>query len=174
VPYARQARRNYDKSFKVSDQQVSHEEAEKVIKQRSLFLRKPNTIIEKRGSRLNENDKERKTENPDNSREPKFPRAQNSLADIVSFEVKDLDPNLPFFDVNLEGKKIVITYNGRHPFYQKFMLENRDNHAVINGIHYLVYSMATAEVMAYDEVEAKFLNKLRENYSFNLRQLLTT
>lgn len=174
APYARQARRSYNKSISYSDQQISSEEAVKVIKQRSAFLRKPQTIIEKREEKQNELNVEKTDSNSDRSREPRFPKIQKAGADLAVFEVKDLGLSSPFFEANLEGKKIVITYNGQHPFYNRFMLENRNNLSIINGIHYLVYSMASAELMSFDEDEAKFISTLRENYSFNLRQLLTT
>jgi hypothetical protein len=96
------------------------------------------------------------------------------LADIATFDVKDLGPTAPFFEASLVGRKVVVHYNGQHPFYQRFVLENRENRAVVTGIDYLVYSMATAELRAADDDTYQFISRMREDYSFNLRQLLTT
>lgn len=173
-PYLRQARRFYTRSLSSGEEQVPHDEAAKIIKQRSPFLRKPQTEIEARRppqetSAGNGRDHETKR-----TRLPQDPRTQRALADIASFEVKDLGPTAPFFEAHLEQRKVVVVYNGQHPFYQRFMLENRDNRSVITGIDYLVYSMATAELRALDDDSYRMIERIREDLSFNLRQLLTT
>jgi hypothetical protein len=173
-PYRLQAQRAHDRSVTSSGDHIPHEEAAKVIKQRSPFLRKPQTKIEsrqtgKRKTRAVDDSKE-----PQRSRVPKDPRTQNALAEIAEFRVLDLGPHAPFYEADLIGKKVLITYNGQHPFYQKFMLQHRDNRSVIAAMDYLVYSLATAELRAMDEDTYKFIERLREDTSFNLRQLLST
>ncbi|MGH2558183.1 MAG: hypothetical protein ACRDJH_03890, partial [Thermomicrobiales bacterium] len=175
MPYVRQARNIYIKTQKGSSEQVPHEEAAKIIRQRSPFLRKPATDIEWRSSPKKEDGQERKPDGPSRSgREPQSPRTQRALADVASFEVKDLGPTAPFFDATLIGRKIIITYNGAHPFYQRFILENRENRGTIAAIDYLVYSMGAAELLTRDDDTYQFIERMREDTSFNLRQLLAT
>lgn len=175
LPYSRQVEKRYRTSSKNAQEQVPHEEAAKVIKQRAPFLRKPKSIKERRRSRDEGQTKGGSEKNTTRTnRKPTEPRTQSALADIASFRVAEGDFHAPFYEAELEGRKIVITYNGRHPFYERFVLENRDNRAVIAGIDYLVYSLAAAEIMASDESTYEFISKMREDTSFNLRQLLST
>jgi hypothetical protein len=173
-PFVRQARRFYNASHSESGEQVPHDEAAKIIRQRSPFLRKPVTQIEKRAPREQSGAPINHHQEPHHERVPQDPRTQRALADIASFEVKDLGPTAPIFEAHLVGRKVVVVYNGQHPFYQRFVLENRDNPSVITGIDYLVYSMATAELRALDDDTFQFIERMREDMSFNLRQLLTT
>jgi hypothetical protein len=173
-PYIRQSRKFYNDSLHNSSEQIPHDEASKVIKQRSPFLRKPETRIETRESREEGTPRNGTSEPPRRTRLPQDPRTQRALADIATFDVKDLGPTAPFFEASLVGRKVVVHYNGQHPFYQRFVLENRENRAVVTGIDYLVYSMATAELRAADDDTYQFISRMREDYSFNLRQLLTT
>jgi hypothetical protein len=173
-PYLRQAMRYYNKSLSGTKEQVPHDEAAKVIKQRSPFLRKPETQIEARRSPQETGRRNGSTDESRRTRTPQDPRTQRALADIASFEVKDLGLTAPFFDAYLDGRKVVVIYNGQHPFYQRFMLDHRDDRSVITGIDYLVYSMATAELRAADDDDSRFIERMREDASFNLRQLLST
>lgn len=175
MPYARQVEKRYKASAKNAEEQVPHDEAAKVIRQRAPFLRTPKGIKERREPRSDapSTDKPKKA-SPTSTRTPKQPRTQTALADKAEFRVVDGDVYAPFFDADIENQRIVITYNGRHPFYERFILENRDNRSVIAGIDYLVYSLAASELMASDESTYEFISKMREDTSFNLRQLLST
>lgn len=174
MPYVRQVEKRYRTSTKNADEQVPHDEAAKVIRQRAPFLRTPKSVKERREPRSESGSKERSKKEGNGSRKPKDPRTQSALADKAEFRVVDGDVYAPFYEPDLEGQKIIITYNGRHPFYERFILENRDNRSVIAGIDYLVYSLAAAELLAYDESTYEFIGKMREDTSFNLRQLLST
>ncbi len=174
-PYRRQARRFYNTSLSNSADEVPHTEAAKVIKQRAPFLRKPDTQIKKRLPRTKGGER-----NDGSSTDSKRIRplheieTHNALAEAASFEVKDLGPTGPIFDTTLIGQKVIVTYNGQHPFYQRFLLENRDNRAIVTAIDYLAYSMATSELNAKDDDTYKFIERMRDDMSFNLRQLLST
>lgn len=173
-PYIRQARRMYNYSLPSASDDISHEEAAKLIRQRSPFLRKPKTEIERRSSPTATSVV--KDLDPDDSGGTRSPvdRAQKALADAASFEVKELGMTAPFFEANLQGRKIVVTYNSQHPFYQRFFVENRENRSITTAVDYLVYSMASAELLASDDDTYRFIERMREDTSFNLRQLLTT
>lgn len=174
-PYVRQARRDYNRSLTNSGEQVSHEEAAKVIRQRAPFLRRPETVIEKRAPRVQEGTERPEGETPKTrGRDPQEPRTQKALASIAEFRVRDLGPTAPIYEADLDKQKVIVTYNGQHPFYTRYILENRDNPAALTAIDYFVYSLATAEIRTSDDDTAKFIERIREDASFNLRQLLTT
>lgn len=174
VPYIRQARRNYRKSHPVSEDPVPHHEAAQVIKQRAPFLRKPTTTIERRDGSSPNGVSDEPRDGAGRARNPQEPRTQKALADVAEFQVRDDGPYAPFFEANLIGRKIQVVYNLQHPFYQRFILDNLENQGMIAAIDYLVYSMASAELRAVEEGDARLIARMREDMSFNLRQLLST
>jgi hypothetical protein len=171
-PYRRQSRKLYLKSRKDADEQVPHDEAARQIKSRSPFLRKPPAEIEKRSPQTQTEPKPRPDKQPDHTRTPQK-RAQRSLADEAIFEAKQLGLTAPFYEGTLVGRKIMITYNSDHPAYQRLILDNRDNRGQISAIDYLVWSLVAAELRNVDDDSARFMEAMREDASFNLRQLLT-
>jgi hypothetical protein len=172
APYRRQSRKMHLKSRKDAPEQVPHDEAAKQIKSRSPFLRKPKAEIEKRGPRKKPDAKDKKATEPQRPRSPRD-RTQNALADQATFEAKALGATAPFYEGTLIGRHIIITYNSDHPAYQRLILDNRDNRGQITGVDFLVWSIVAAELRNYDDNSARFMEAMREDASFNLRQLLT-
>jgi Histidine kinase-, DNA gyrase B-, and HSP90-like ATPase len=172
APYRRQSRKLYLKSRKDAPEQVPHDEAAKQIKSRSPFLRKPKAEIEKRGPRKKSSSNSKQTKESERTRSPRD-RAQKALADEATFEAKALGPTAPFYEGTLIGRRILITYNSDHPGYQRLILDNRDNRGQITGIDFLVWSIVAAELRNWDDSTARFMEGMREDASFNLRQLLT-
>jgi hypothetical protein len=170
-PYRRQSQQLYRRSRKDAEEQVPHDEAAKHIKTRSPFLRKPAATIEKREKR-GEQGASRKRGEPESGRTPRE-RAQRSLADQARFEAKQAGPHAPFYEGHLEGRRIVVTYNSDHPAYQRLILDNRENRGQVAAIDYLVWSLVAAELRNVDDENARFMEAMREDASFNLRQLLT-
>lgn len=176
-PYIRQVR-NFAKASRpqITDD-VQHDEAAKIIEQRSHLLLKPNA------------EEDFSPEPAPGDGKPRSPRGRiakgslvppdlrkrtTGLADQVCFAVADGDPRLPIYETRVIGKTIEITYNAGHPFYQRFFLENQENRALTAAVDYLVYSMANAELHAVEDAQAQFITTMREHMSTNLRQLLTT
>lgn len=172
APYRRQSRKLYLKSRDDAPEQVPHDEAAKQIKSRSPFLRKPKAEIEKRGSRKKADSQQKETKETNRTRSPRD-RTQNALADQAIFEAKALGATAPFYEGTLIGRRIIITYNSDHPAYQRLILDNRDNRGQITGVDFLVWSLISAELRNYDDNSARFMEAMREDASFNLRQLLT-
>ncbi len=172
APYRRQSRKMHLKSRKDAPEQVPHDEAAKQIKSRSPFLRKPKAEVEKRGPRKNTGTKEKKGKTSQQTRTPRD-KTQNALADQASFEAKALGATAPFYEGTLIGRNIIITYNSDHPAYQRLILDNRDNRGQISAVDYLVWSLVASELRNHDDNSARFMEAMREDASFNLRQLLT-
>jgi hypothetical protein len=172
APYRRQSRKLHLKSRTDAPEEVPHDEAAKTIKSRSPFLRKPDAEKEKRGPKTKKGPNEREPKEPTRIRTPRE-KSQKALADEAVFEAKALGATYPFYEGTLIGTKILITYNSDHPAYQRLILDNRDNRGQITAIDYLVWSMAAAELRNWDDSSARFMEAMREDASFNLRQLLT-
>jgi hypothetical protein len=174
APYRRQSRNLYYGSRPTAPESVPHDEAAKFIKSRSPFLRKPPAEIEKRGPRTADptKDADRSPREPQRARTPRD-RTQKALADVAEFHAQAMGPTAPFYEGMLIGRKIIVTYNSDHPAYQRLILENRDNRGQITAIDFLVWSLVAAELRNVDDDNARFMQAMREDASFNLRQLLT-
>jgi hypothetical protein len=174
APFRRQSRTLYKASKPESDEKIPHEEAAKQIKAKSPFLRKPEAEIEKREPREKTDEREPTddTKEPTRTRSPRE-QVQKSLADQASFEARHAGPYAPFYEGSLDGRRVVVTYNADHPAYQRLILDNREDRGQIAAMDYLVWSLVAAELRNVDEDHARFAEVMREDASFNLRQLLT-
>lgn len=176
-PYRRQSAKLYKRSAKVSEGDIPHEQAAKIISSRAAFLRRPTAEIERRDRHGHADDDTAtdgvtKRTRRSGDREPRS-STQNVLADRAEFEARQLGPTAPFYEGWLKGKKITVVYNTDHPAYERLILENRDNLGTIAAIDFLTYSLVAAELRNVDENSARFMEAMREDASFNLRQLLT-
>jgi hypothetical protein len=171
-PYRRQSAKLYRRSNKVATESIPHEHAAKLIEARAAFLRRPNAEIEARQPSIGGGRERRPTEATGTAREPRK-TTQNALANAAEFEARQLGPTAPFYEGWLKGKKITVVYNSDHPAYERLILENRDNLGTVAAIDFLVYSLVAAELRNVDENNVKFMEAMREDASFNLRQLLT-
>jgi hypothetical protein len=86
----------------------------------------------------------------------------------------------PIWHADTEGKTLVIIWNIDHPFYQRFVLENKDNPSMISATDFLVYSFAAAELLYVtdddedtNEDRRALLENIRATVSNNMRQLLS-
>jgi hypothetical protein len=175
APYIAQARREYGRGIPVSTERVPHDESVRVISRRSPFLRKPQREIMVRASQAPGAAAPSKGEEPPRpSRTRQVPQLTRATADLVEFREKDLGPTAELYQVDLEGRKVIVTYNGQHPFYRRFMLENRENKTLIAGLDYLFYALASGELLTSDDSARRALAAMRVDASFNLRQLLET
>lgn len=174
VPYLNQSRRLYKKSTPKAKDNVPHEGAEQHIKARSPFLRKPEAEADKRSSQSGK-DKDRSGSEPTDTGRTRSPResAQKALADEAIFRAEHRGAHAPFYEGDLEGRKVVVTYNADHPAYERLILDNRDNLGQVAAIDYLVWSLVSAELRNVDQKHWEFVERMRIDASFNLRQLLT-
>ncbi|MGH2937404.1 MAG: ATP-binding protein [Solirubrobacterales bacterium] len=173
IPYLNQSRRHYKKSSPKAKDSVKHEGAQQHIKAKSAFLRKPDAEIEERERGKGQPEgKERKEGDSGRIRSPRE-NAQKALADEADFRAEHRGPHAPFYEGDLEGRKVVVTYNADHPAYERLILENRDNLGQVAAIDYLVWSLVSAELRNVDPKHWGFVERMRIDSSFNLRQLLT-
>jgi len=170
-PYRRQSQERSRKSRKDAKVQVPHEEAAKQIKGKAALLRTPES--EENSSESKDRQASgKKNGGGRSSSKSGSTTAKQRLATEVRFEAKELGDYDPFFEPSLDGKQVVVTYNARHPAYERLILENRENRGQLSAIDYLVWSLSAAELRAVDDEQTAFAARMREDMSFNLRQLL--
>jgi len=86
--------------------------------------------------------------------------------------IRDMSSTGPLFETDQIGKKIQITYNVEHPFYKEAFIENKDNQEIINVINYLVYSLASANLISAREDNEALIDSYMTIFSANLRTLI--
>jgi hypothetical protein len=167
-PYRRQSQKRSRDSRKDADVTVPHDEASKAIKSKSPLLRTPESNGSSGGSKSGTGKSGRSGKGKGGGGGTGRP----ILATGARFEAKDMSENDPFFVPSLDQKQVVITYNAKHPAYERLILENRENRGQLAAVDYLVYSLATAELRAVGDEHADFAERMRIDTSFNLKQLL--
>lgn len=139
--------------IKVENKSISHEEAEKYINIKSNVLIRPKEIITTECNSKKENEKKVNV---------KFETISSGRAGNI-------------FSAYLEGKTTVIEWNIDHPFYESFVVSNKDNTKLISAVDYLIYSIATSQlkVLGDDNDKAEIIDQLISVMSNNMRALLS-
>jgi molybdopterin converting factor small subunit len=164
---------------KVETNDVSHNEAARLIGQKAHLLAKPKLRIEKRKSPTNQGG-QRAQGDGTRTRTNASKTQQRKTNLPARFETASMTAAGPIWDAEPEGKTLVITWNVDHPFYQRFILENNDNPSMVSATDFLVYSLAAAELVYVidddedtNEDRRALLENIRATVSNNMRQLLS-
>jgi hypothetical protein len=162
--------RNRIKAARVTteDKEITHDESEKIISAKSHLLLRPKPQKEvgegRGGTRTNGGAPGTSTKTPS---EPASPRIN------VKFESVKLGKAGPIYEAEQVGRVIVIQWNVEHPFYQRFVLERKDDQTLRTSVDFLVYSLATAELMSVNEDNFEVIQTIKSVMSANLRSLLS-
>jgi len=148
-----------------------HKSAQKAIDQKAKLLLTPKSEIEKRGPRVKSTDS--KPEPRNKTKRSEFRERQPAAARGCRFEYKNLGANGQIYECELEGRTIVIQWNIQHPFYQRFVLDQRSDGRLVTAVDFLVYSMASAELMMTNDDNLDTLVNLKSIISSNVRTLLS-
>jgi hypothetical protein len=164
--------RNRIKASRVAteDKDITHDESEKVINAKSHLLVRPKPVRPEKTERTPTNGRDTKENKPSDATQTpsqSIPRAN------VRFESVTLGPSGPIYEVEQIGRVIVIQWNIDHLFYQRFVLERKDDQTLRTSIDFLVYSLATAELMTLNEDNFETIQTIKSVMSSNLRSLLS-
>ena len=160
---------------KVSEEEInSHREAEKVINNKSKLLITPKVKIEKRNPKTETTERQKEKQEPKNER-IRIPRKTQNKNANVEFITTHNGRLAPIFDAWQEGKKIMIAWNTDHPFYDRFVTDNKDNQSLVTSVDFLIYSLAAAQIQAMgdDEEKAIMIENIISTMSTNMRALLS-
>jgi hypothetical protein len=91
----------------------------------------------------------------------------------VRFESVMLGASGPIYEAEQVGRVIVIQWNIDHPFYQRFILERKDDQTLRTSVDFLVYSLATAELTTLNDDNFETIQNIKSVMSSNLRSLLS-
>lgn len=92
---------------------------------------------------------------------------------LVRFRRKHFEREGPIYAAEQRGKAIFIDWNIDHPFYERFILANRDNRDAFNAVDAMIYSMAAAELKVFDEDSREFVERWQEIFSSNMKTILS-
>lgn len=149
-----------------------HLEAQKYIDEKAKLLILPKTEVEKRQLIRRATTEERKPAPPDRTR-GNFRNTQQSEASRCKFEYASLGPNGQIYECDLVGRTVVIKWNIDHPFYQRFILDQRSDGRLVTAVDYLIYSMASAELTTSSQDNIDLLTGFKAIVSSNVRTLLS-
>lgn len=89
------------------------------------------------------------------------------------FLYRDFGSSGVLFETEQVGKKVIIYYNVSHPFYQDFIAANKDNKDIVNTIDYLIYSLASAQLINQNQDNQVLFDNFNSIFSSNLRTLIS-
>lgn len=153
------------------EEEENHTEAERVIDKKAHLLITPPA----RGSRKTAGGGGRKkTENGAGDRAGSGGQT-GTAAPSVRFETYHSGRCGMIFNAYLEGKTTVIEWNVDHPFYERFVTSNRDNKTLVSSVDFLIYSLASAQILAAgdDDEKSAMVENIISIMSNNMRTLLS-
>ena len=156
---------------KVEDNDINHENAERLISTKSNILITPRIEEYANG----EDGEEDSYQEENTSRFEESTINQNRNTDVnVRFISVSAGRTGNIFEAHLEGRTTVIEWNIDHPFYEKFVLSNTENSELVTAVDYLIYSIAISQlkVLADDNNKAEIISQLISVMSNNMRALL--
>ncbi|MFJ7649236.1 ATP-binding protein [Lysinibacillus sp. NPDC097279] len=152
-----------------SSVEIKHKEAEDHIKKKAALLKKPAVSNVDREQVIHSTEetkiKEKEHGNTETNQEPK-----KGLD--VQFEHLHLGRAGHIYEVRRQGHMIFISWNIDHPFYEKFIMTLKDNKDLLNAVDYLVFSMASAELMISNGETYEVIDEFKNVMSLNLNTLL--
>ena len=137
---------------------LDHSSSERLIDSKAALLIKPKP----RG-----NNATHAEENSNNREEHTTPLGS------VKFRTGSFGRESSIYAAEQRGRTTFIDWNIDHPFYERFVLANRDNRDAFNAVDAMIYSMAAAELKVFDEDNREFVESWKAIFSSNLRTLLS-
>lgn len=148
------------KAVKTESETLDHSSSERLIDSRSSLLIKPAP----RGKDETEVDAGEITDGA---------TANATPLGAVRFRIGNFGREGPIYAAEQKGRTTFIDWNADHPFYERFVLANRDDRDALNAVDALIFSMAAAELKVFDEDNREFIETWKAIFSSNLRTLLS-
>ena len=152
-----------------SAKDLNFSEAEKIISEKSKLLDKAEP--DKKGRPMPKNPvvKRPKTK----LEEEVVKRGRPSLAHLARFDTYSFGLTGPIFEAEKQGKITIIQWNIDHPFYERFLIEYKDNADLVNAVSFLAYSLGESKLKYSSDETYEMLENIMSTISTNLRVLLT-
>ena len=163
------ATRNKKDARRSEAKDLNFSEAEKIISQKNKLLDKAEPDKKGKPTPINPVIKRPKTK----VEEDIIKRGRPSLAHLARFETYGFGLTGPIFEAEKQGKITIIQWNIDHPFYERFLIEYKDNADLVNAVSFLAYSLGESKLKYSDDDTYEMLENIMSTISTNLRVLLT-
>lgn len=163
------ATRNKKDTRRESAKDLNFSEAEKIISEKNKLLDKADPDKKGRPTPMNPVVKRPKTK----VEEEVVKRGRPSLAHLARFETHSFGLVGPIFEAEKQGKITIIQWNMDHPFYERFLIEHKDNADLVNAVSFLAYSLGESMLKYSSDETYEMLENIMSTISTNLRVLLT-
>jgi hypothetical protein len=163
------ATRNKKDTRRSEAKDLDFSEAEKIISQKNKLLDKAEPDKKGKPTPINPVVKRPKTK----IEEEAIKRGRPTLAHLARFETHSFGLTGPIFEVEKQGKITIIQWNIDHPFYERFLIEYKDNADLVNAVSFLAYSLGESKLKYSDDDTYEMLENIMSTISTNLRVLLS-
>ncbi len=163
------ATRNKKDTRRESVKDLDFFEAEKIISQKNKLLDKADPDKKGKPTPINPVVKRPKTK----VEEEVVKRGRPSLAHLARFETHSFGLTGPIFEAEKQGKITIIQWNMDHPFYERFLIEYKDNADLVNAVSFLAYSLGESKLKYSSDETYEMLENIMSTISTNLRVLLS-
>ncbi len=163
------ATRNKKDTRRSEAKDLNFSEAEKIISQKSKLLDKAEPDKKGKPTPINPVVKRPKIK----VEEDIIKRGRPSLAHLAKFESHSFGLTGPIFESEKQGKITIIQWNIDHPFYERFLIEYKDNADLVNAVSFLAYSLGESKLKYSDDDTYEMLENIMSTISTNLRVLLS-
>jgi hypothetical protein len=152
----------------ISAEDIDHKESERLITKKASLLNLPKDG-EKKKVEFEASDKgKREKDEKDKDKKKRIKRPEIRCR----FEAQHDGKGGHFYEARMEGKTVVIVWNIDHPFYERFVVSNKENKTLATSIDFLVYSLATAELQMMNDENIDLVDNFKTVASMNLSTLL--
>lgn len=170
IPQIDTLRKRFKKETRVEDSKdLNFSEAEIIISQKNKLLDKAEPDKKGKPMPINPVVKRPKTKLEDDA----IKRGRPSLSHLARFETHSFGLTGPIFEVEKQGKITIIQWNIDHPFYERFLIEYKDNTDMVNAVSFLAYSLGESKLKYSSDDTYEMLENIMSTISTNLRVLLT-
>jgi hypothetical protein len=170
MPQVDTLRKRFKKETRREDaKDLNFSEAERIISQKNKLLDKAEPDKKGKPMPINPVVKRPKTK----VEEEAIKRGRPSLAHLARFESHSFGLTGPIFEVEKQGKITIIQWNIDHPFYERFLIEYKDNADLVNAVSFLAYSLGESKLKYSSEETYEMLENIMSTISTNLRVLLS-
>jgi hypothetical protein len=163
------ATRNKKDSKRETAKDLNFSEAEKIISQKDKLLDKADPDKIGKPTPINPVTKRPRTK----VEQEAIKRGRPSLANLARFETHSFGITGPIFEAEKQGKITIIQWNMDHPFYERFLIEYKDNADLVNAVSFLAYSLGESKLKYSRDETYEMLENIMSTISTNLRVLLT-
>lgn len=156
----------------VESSEINHNEAAELIGKKSDTLIVPKVKQEARNT--SESCSKNTSNEPTDSSKTKNNNKSKKVSANVRFDTVHSGRGGNIFTSYQEGKTTVIEWNVDHPFYERFVIANKEDKTLVTSVDFLIYSLAVAQNQALgdDDNKAMLIESMLSIMSANMRALL--